>query len=113
VRSGAKRFGQVGEEGSGSAAELGDAAAVFRALAHPVRVRIVSLLCDGELCVKRMEELLGIPQPSVSQHLTRLRYAGLISAERRGHLVCYRLNEGPAAAIVAAALGGARKAKGV
>jgi len=71
-------------------------------------MKIVSLLGDGELCVKRLEEILGISQPSVSQHLSRLRHAGLISSERRGHLVCYRLTDGPASAIVSAALGGGR-----
>jgi DNA-binding transcriptional ArsR family regulator len=54
-----------------------------------------------------------MPQPSVSQHLTRLRYAGIIRAERRGHLVCYRLQDGPAAAIAVAALEAAGRTKGV
>lgn len=68
-----------------------DAADLLRALAHPVRLRIVDLLQSGELCVKGLEELLGVSQSSVSQHLSRLRYVGLIESERRGHLVCYRL----------------------
>ncbi|MBD3367626.1 MAG: metalloregulator ArsR/SmtB family transcription factor [Candidatus Eisenbacteria bacterium] len=76
------------------------AAEVLRALAHPVRVEIVRLLGEGELCVKRIEEILGVPQPSVSQHLARLKYAGVIESERRGHLVCYRLrNTGAADAV--------------
>jgi len=76
------------------------AAEILRALAHPVRVEIVRLLGDGELCVKRLEEILGVPQPSVSQHLARLKYAGVIESERRGHLVCYRLlNRGAAQAV--------------
>jgi ArsR family transcriptional regulator len=95
------------------AARLDDAATVLRALSHPARLRIVSLLSGGELCVKRLEEILGMPQPSVSQHLTRLRYAGIIRAERRGHLVCYRLQDGPAAAIAVAALEAAGRTKGV
>ena len=41
--------------------------------------------------VEKIEEILGVPQPSVSQHLARLKYAGVIESERRGHLVCYRL----------------------
>ena len=73
-----------------------EAADLLRALAHPVRLRIVDLLKRGELCVKRLEELLGVSQSSVSQHLSRLRYVGLIESERRGHLVCYRL-AGPTA----------------
>lgn len=86
---------------------LGEAAEILRALSHPTRLRIVELLSEGELCVKRLEELLGIPQPSVSQHLSRLRYAGLIESERRGHLVCYRLTEPRGSRILKAALGDA------
>lgn len=81
------------------------AAEVLRALSHPARLRIVDLLAGGELCVKRLEEILGIAQPSVSQHLSRLRYAGLIESERRGHLVCYRLVADRARSIACAALG--------
>jgi DNA-binding transcriptional ArsR family regulator len=48
--------------------------------------------------------MLEISQSSVSQHLTRLRYAGLIESERRGHLVCYRLVKGGAVKVVEAAM---------
>ena len=80
------------------------AADLLRALSHPVRLRMIGLLGGGELCVKSLEEILGISQSSVSQHLTRLRYAGLIESERRGHLVCYRLIRGGAARILEAAM---------
>lgn len=80
------------------------AADLLRALSHPVRLRMIGLLGGGELCVKSLEEILGISQSSVSQHLTRLRYAGLIESERRGHLVCYRLIKGGAARILEAAM---------
>ncbi len=72
---------------------FGRAADVLKALSHPTRLKIVHLLGEGELCVSSLEELLGVPQPSVSQHLQRLRYAGLIESERKGHLVCYRLRD--------------------
>lgn len=94
--------------GSGAGDErLGEAAGILRALSHPTRLRIVELLSEGEFCVKRLEELLGIPQPSVSQHLSRLRYAGLIDSQRRGHLVCYRLTEPRGSEILRAVLGDA------
>ena len=83
---------------------IDEAAEILRALSHPVRLRIIELLSEGESCVKRLEELLEIPQPSVSQHLSRLRYAGLIESERKGHLVCYRLTEPRGAKILKAAL---------
>jgi len=98
--------------GRTEAAAFAAAAALLRALSHPARLRIVSLLSGGELCVKRIEEALGIPQPAVSQHLSRLRYAGLIESERRGHLVCYRLVPGRASAVLAAVLGAGGHAKG-
>jgi len=80
------------------------AADLLRALSHPVRLRMIEILGGGELCVKNLEEILGISQSSVSQHLTRLRYAGLIESERRGHLVCYRLIKDGAARILEAAM---------
>ena len=92
------RAGETQSEACEKAAEL------LRALSHPVRLRIIKLLGEGELCVKSLEEMLEISQSSVSQHLTRLRYAGLIESERRGHLVCYRLIEGGAANVVEAAM---------
>jgi len=79
-----------------------EAVEILRALAHPVRFRIIELLVGGELCVKRLEELLEVSQSSVSQHLSRLRYAGLIESERRGHLVCYRLSDDRAVDILRA-----------
>jgi len=92
------RVGETQSKACEKAAEL------LRALSHPVRLRIIKLLSGGELCVKSLEEMLEISQSSVSQHLTRLRYAGLIESERRGHLVCYRLVKGGAAKIVEAAM---------
>ncbi|MCK4512189.1 winged helix-turn-helix transcriptional regulator [bacterium] len=85
-------------------ADFDIASELLKTLAHPVRLRIIELLSSGELCVKRLEKLLGVSQPSVSQHLRRLKYGGLIESERRGHLVCYRLMEGRAVEIAQLAL---------
>ena len=93
---------------SAGASVLADAAALLKALSHPVRLRIVEVLSGGELCVKRLEEILGVPQPTVSQHLARLKVVGLVESERRGHLVCYRLSEQRAASVYRAALPGTR-----
>ena len=93
---------------SSDAEAVGEAAEILRALAHPVRLRIVELLTEGELCVKRLEELLEVSQSSVSQHLTRLRYAGLIDSERKGHLVCYRLVDPRATEVLRPLLGQGR-----
>jgi DNA-binding transcriptional ArsR family regulator len=81
---------------SAAGGKYDEAAEVLRALSHPIRLRIVALLAEGEFCVKRVEELMKISQSSASQHLSRLRYAGLIESERRGQQVCYRLADGRA-----------------
>lgn len=109
----ATRRGRSPDGGDGGeGARFERAAEMLRALSHPARLRIVDLLAHGELCVKSMEEMLCMAQPSVSQHLSRLRYAGLIESERRGHLVCYRLTEERARRIVRAALGEAGDPRG-
>ncbi|MFH1689924.1 MAG: metalloregulator ArsR/SmtB family transcription factor [Candidatus Eisenbacteria bacterium] len=95
---------QSGSEDGAPPEAFEKAADLLRALSHPVRLKMIELLGGGELCVKSLEEILGISQSSVSQHLTRLRYAGLIESERRGHLVCYRLVKGGAARILEAAM---------
>ena len=66
----------------------------FRILAHPHRLRIVELLSlEGEAPVHRILACIGLPQASTSQHLTRMRRAGLIASERRGREVWYRLSD--------------------
>lgn len=100
----AESVGRGAGSGPGSIGDFERAAELLRALSHPVRLRIIEILGEGELCVKKLEEILEISQPSVSQHLSRLRYAGLIEAERRGHLVCYRLSREVAARILNVAL---------
>ena len=81
-------------------APLEHGAAILRALSHPARLKIIQILAGGEVCVKGLEEVLGLSQPSVSQHLARLKYAGLIESERKGHLVCYRIRRGTAPRIL-------------
>lgn len=66
---------------------------VFKALADPTRVRILGLLLGGEVCVCHLYESLKIPQPKASRHLAYLRRAGLVTGERRGLWVHYRLAE--------------------
>lgn len=67
------------------------AAAVFKALSDPVRLRLYSRIasCDGETCVCDIQDV-GVSQPTVSHHLRKLREAGLIDCERRGTWVYYR-----------------------
>lgn len=73
------------------AAVAADVAALARALADPIRVRIVETLRrhDGEVCQCDLAPLFGISQPTLSHHLRKLRDAGVIGVERRGRWAYY------------------------
>ena len=78
---------------------IGEAAAaglaqVFKALADPVRLRLVSLIGahqGGEVCVCELTDAFDLTQPTISHHLRVLREARIIGSERRGTWVYYRL----------------------
>jgi ArsR family transcriptional regulator len=70
-------------------------ALLFKAVADPVRLRLLSLIAcheGGESCVCDLLDAFDMTPPSVSYHLKILREAGLISSERRGTWVYYRVN---------------------
>ena len=67
------------------------ARAIFRALSDQTRLRILNLLCGGELCVCHLVAVLGVPQPTASRHLAYLRRAGLVVARKEGLWSYYRL----------------------
>ena len=69
-------------------------AQLFRALAHPVRLRILDILARQEACVCHLTAVLGQRQPYVSQQLATLREAGLVTDRREGTLIYYRLADG-------------------
>ncbi len=71
---------------------LPDLVGAFRVLGDPTRLRIVKLLSAEEYCVCELVHLLGLSQPAVSQHLAKLRAAGLVSERRAGQWVVYRLD---------------------
>jgi ArsR family transcriptional regulator len=66
-------------------------AMAFKALGHPMRLQLVAGLLNQECNVKRMTECLGVAQATVSQHLAVLRAAGVVTHERKGNQVCYRV----------------------
>jgi ArsR family transcriptional regulator len=70
---------------------LGKRIELLRAIAHPVRVRILQELCKGVKCVADFEDFLEISQPNVSQHLSVLRKEGVIDFYVDGRLKCYFL----------------------
>lgn len=69
-------------------------AAMFKALSDPVRLRLFSKVAShpaGEACVCDIMDV-GVTQPTVSHHLKKLREAGLLTSERRGTWVYYRVD---------------------
>jgi DNA-binding transcriptional ArsR family regulator len=66
-------------------------AAVFKALGHPTRVFIVQELSKGEECVCRLTEKIGADMSTVSKHLNVLKSAGIVSDDKRGLQVFYKL----------------------
>ncbi len=68
-------------------------AEVLKTLANPRRLEILHVLAQGPTEVGRLAALIGATQPNVSQHLSVLRSAGIVDAERDGREVRYRLSD--------------------
>lgn len=68
-------------------------AELFRALAHPARIRVLELLSDGEQSVSDMVPLIGIESSHLSQQLGVLRRAGLVTTRRQGTTVFYAIRD--------------------
>jgi DNA-binding transcriptional ArsR family regulator len=68
-----------------------------KALAHPVRQRLVAMLRDGELCVCQMTAVLELAASTVSAHLADLKRAGLFVESKSGRFVSYAWSLDPAA----------------
>lgn len=65
---------------------------IFDALASAPRRKILALLNSAELTTSELAWQLAISTPAISRHLSVLENAGLVSSERRGQYVYYRLN---------------------
>lgn len=65
----------------------------FRILGHPVRVRILELLREGERTVGDLQGQLGLDSSGTSQHLGALRKQGLLESRREGTSVYYRVRD--------------------
>src|ERR1700729_2658605 len=84
------------------------AAALLKAIADPYRLTMLATLAtaEGEVCVCDFTDALPLNQPTVSHHLRILREAALVTCERRGTWVYYRLAPEAPARIQAAPRGG-------
>ena len=57
--------------------------AIFKALAEESRLRILSLLIEGEMCVCEIEACLGMTQSNVSRHLSALKNSGILDSSKQ------------------------------
>jgi DNA-binding transcriptional ArsR family regulator len=65
----------------------------FKALANPLRIRILELLRNGSLSVTQIQDATGAPGSSVSQQLAVLRGRGILGAQRRGTTILYSVSD--------------------
>ena len=68
-------------------------AETFQALADPSRVRLISALLEGELCVYDLAALLGMSQSATSHQLRILRNLNLVRTRKEGRIVYYALDD--------------------
>jgi ArsR family transcriptional regulator len=71
---------------------LAEMAELLKLLGDKTRLAMLGLLQERDLCVGDIVELLGTSQPNASQHLRRLKSAGLVREDKRGQWVFYSLN---------------------
>lgn len=86
------------------AAQVSAAVTSFALLADPTRVRMLWALRDAELDVATLAGLAGCRPTVASQHLSKLRFAGLVEGTRAGQRVVYRLRGGHVRALLTEAL---------
>ncbi|WP_141780954.1 ArsR/SmtB family transcription factor [Nocardioides albertanoniae] len=92
-----------------TAQQAASVAPMLKALADPVRLRLLSLVAaheDGEACVCNLNDAFDLSQPTISHHLKVLHGAGLLDRDKRGTWVYYRVRR-EALAGLGTLLGGA------
>ncbi|WP_425500143.1 ArsR/SmtB family transcription factor [Propylenella binzhouense] len=73
---------------------------LLKALAHESRLLILCLLAEGEKSVTELEQLLTLPQPTVSQQLARLRFDRLVNTRREGRTIYYSLADAEVSVVI-------------
>ncbi|MEC0239054.1 metalloregulator ArsR/SmtB family transcription factor [Paenibacillus dokdonensis] len=72
--------------------KIQEMAEAYKLLADKTRLTIVALLKEQELCVCDIKDIIGMSQPNASQHLRKLKSAGLLNERKKGQWVYYSLN---------------------
>jgi DNA-binding transcriptional ArsR family regulator len=91
-------------EGPPTAAQINAAVMSFALLADPTRVRMLWALRDEDLDVSSLAAIAGCRPTVASQHLSKLRFAGLVEGTREGRRIVYRLRGGHIRAVLTQAL---------
>lgn len=72
---------------------LSEKAEILKTIAHPVRLCILAMLIkEQESNVTDIQCCLDVPQPSISQHLSKLKSAGILTSERNGTEIIYKIS---------------------
>ncbi|MGV9302095.1 MULTISPECIES: ArsR/SmtB family transcription factor [unclassified Nonomuraea] len=87
-----------------TSAQVEAAVDAFRMLSDATRLRLMWLLSSGDYDVSSLAQALGVARPSVSQHLAKLRLAGLVETRRDGRRVVYRARDAHVRALIHEAL---------
>lgn len=76
------------------------ASELMKALSHETRLMILCLLNEREMSVSEIEEIVGVPQATVSQQLARLRLDRFVATRREGRMIYYRIADAPVGKII-------------
>jgi len=104
TRTGTTRTGPTGHPDELRDEQVRAAVTSFTLLADPTRVRILWALRDAEHDVATLARIAGCRPTIASQHLSKMRFAGLVQGTRHGQRVVYRLRGGHVRALLAEAL---------
>ena len=77
-----------------------DAASLMRAFGNESRLMILCTLAEGERSVGELNEIIPLSQSALSQHLAKMREAGLVSTRRDAQMIYYRLSSPQAEAVL-------------
>ena len=73
--------------------DIRQAAEAVKAIAHPLRLKILCILGDQEVSVQEIVELVGTSQSNISQHLSILRDKGVLATRKHANRVFYRIGD--------------------
>ncbi|WP_067726698.1 ArsR/SmtB family transcription factor [Oceanobacillus damuensis] len=76
-----------------TAIEMDKAAVILKLLGDKTRLSMLKILDDNDCCVCEFVEIFKASQPSISQHLRKLRDVGLVKEDRRGQWIFYSVNQ--------------------